>query len=156
MTHATDVDVTARTRNLSPAAKLRKNEQDNRNWTCAQALSSLKAGRRAQFGGSVLRDSLFSARPPGRGCPCGDPAPRPWIPVLPCRRHRLETSRLNDGWAAFGLNSLYEGGDGVNFDARVCIQRPSRHDRLEKRASARASPWESAWACVAAGEEAEG
>jgi hypothetical protein len=31
MTHATDVDVTPRTRNLSPAAELRKNKQDNRN-----------------------------------------------------------------------------------------------------------------------------
>jgi hypothetical protein len=40
--------------------------------------------------------------------------------------------------AAFGVNSLYEGGDGANFDARVCIQLPARHGSSEKRASRKA------------------
>ena len=34
--------------------------------------------------------------------------------------------------AAFDVNSIYAGVGGANFDARVCIPLPWRHDSSEK------------------------
>jgi hypothetical protein len=38
------------------------------------------------------------------------------------------------GWprAAFNINSIYAADGGANFDARVCIPLPWRHDSSEK------------------------
>jgi hypothetical protein len=34
--------------------------------------------------------------------------------------------------AAFDINSIYAADGGANFDARACIELPSRHDSSEK------------------------
>src|SRR5262249_44858916 len=64
-----------------------------------------------------------------------DPGLWPWPPLS---RGRGEESVLETVMDAFRINSLSEAAGGANFDARVCIQLPQRHDSSERSASARA------------------
>src|SRR5262249_61895388 len=58
--------------------------------------------------------------------------------------------------AALNVNSIYAADGGANFDARVCIELPWRHDSSEKKALPRAWARESASARGAARGEAGG
>ena len=53
-------------------------------------------------------------------------------PGSPLSRGRAEESVLETVMDAFRINSLSEAAGGANFDARVCIQLPRRHDTSEK------------------------
>src|SRR5262249_36388133 len=53
-------------------------------------------------------------------------------PGSPLSRGRAEESVLETVMDAFRINSLSEAAGGANFDARVCIHLPRRHDTSEK------------------------
>ena len=56
------------------------------------------------------------------------------IYARPCAMRRNERSFAlrRTAAAAFNINSIYAADGGANFDARVCIELPWRHDSSEK------------------------
>src|SRR5262249_27864338 len=80
------------------------------------------------------------------GCLWRDPGPRPWD--FPHKRiygvHALCAGMsgvllyVGRPRAAVHINLIFGADGGANFDARVCILLPGRHDSSEKKASPRA------------------
>jgi hypothetical protein len=48
------------------------------------------------------------------------------------RRNERSFALRRTAAAAFNINSIYAADGGANFDARVCIELPWRHDSSEK------------------------